>query len=123
MSRFLSIFFLIYSASSFCDVDILSATYDGNADEITLEIRFPGGCRPHAFELNFSPWCLQSYPLQCSAMLVQTEGQDDPCKASVFKRLIMSASEFTTRPAFVNVISGESMRRIFVPQLSIMPVQ
>lgn len=114
MLRFSFIFCALFSLSSLASVDILSASFDGTSNNITMEVVYGGGCMEHSFELEFSPICLQSMPLQCSAQLKHTQGEKDPCKARIFKSLTFSAAKFTSRPAYLDLSADFSKKRIFV---------
>ncbi len=63
--------------------EVLSANLDRTGKNILVDVSYGGGCKKHTFSLKVGG-CLESYPVQCRAVLVETiEGGFDMCEAIV----------------------------------------
>ncbi len=70
--------------------EVLSANLDAAGKNILVDVSYGGGCKEHTFKLKLGG-CLESFPVQCSAQLVETVvGGPDFCEAIVGKTVKFS---------------------------------
>lgn len=63
--------------------EVLSAQIDAEGKNILVDVSYGGGCKKHTFSLKVGG-CLESYPVQCTAVLVEKiEGGADFCEAII----------------------------------------
>jgi len=62
-----------------------------NGDILTLEVAYGGGCKEHKFGLELVGGCMESYPVQCTAKLV--DSALDFCEAYIQETVEISLSE------------------------------
>lgn len=71
--------------------EVISAKLDASKKNILVDVRYGGGCKKHEFSLKVGPACLESFPVQCSADLVETiEGGFDACESIRFETAVIS---------------------------------
>lgn len=95
--------------------EIRSATYDASTNEAIVSLIYGGGCKEHAFELKMNPVCLESYPAQCSAKLVQTKGFDDFCEALIPKKVRLPL-EGIQKPAYLTIVGSNNSKATILVQ-------
>src|SRR5688500_223643 len=66
---------------------VKSAKLDESQKNILIEVTYGGGCAKHDFSLKMGS-CLESYPVQCSAQLI--DNTVDPCEAIINKTITIS---------------------------------
>ncbi|HRK09072.1 MAG TPA: hypothetical protein PLZ57_14990 [Pseudobdellovibrionaceae bacterium] len=83
----------LWSASSASALEILNAQIVGAGEEAALEMNvvYGGGCKTHQFELQMD-YCMESFPVQCRARLVDLT-TDDFCEAMISKTVTFSLRE------------------------------
>jgi hypothetical protein len=87
--------FLLIFTSTAQAANIVSAKMDMLQENILVEVICGGGCRNHTFSLKLDPYCKESYPVQCSALLVQTtEGGLDACRGMVKTTAVFNLKEY-----------------------------
>lgn len=70
--------------------EVLSAKLDASKKNILVDVRYGGGCKKHEFSLKLGA-CLESYPVQCSADLIETiEGGFDACESIRMETAVIS---------------------------------
>lgn len=74
---------LVLSSFTAQAAEVLSATLDAAGKNILVDVSYGGGCKKHTFSLKVGG-CLESMPVQCTAILVETiEGGVDFCEAII----------------------------------------
>lgn len=83
----------LWSAGSVSALEILKAQVVGAGEEAALEMQvvYGGGCKTHQFELQMD-LCMESFPVQCRARLVDLT-TDDFCEAMISKTVTFSLRE------------------------------
>lgn len=70
--------------------EVISAKLDASKKNLLVDVRYGGGCKKHEFSLKVGA-CMESYPAQCSADLVETiEGGFDACESIRFETAVIS---------------------------------
>jgi hypothetical protein len=74
--------------------EVLSAKLDAAKKNILVDVSYGGGCKDHVFKLKLGG-CLESFPVQCSAQLVETvvDGPDF-CEAIVGETVKFSLKKY-----------------------------
>jgi hypothetical protein len=81
-------------------VKIESAKFDEATQEIVLEVGVAGGCEGvHEYELQVGS-CLETYPVQCSSVLVHKT--DDECEAFITETVRIPLSEAGLNDSYYN---------------------
>ena len=94
--------------------EVKDARYDAGNDTLLLTVAHGGGCGEHEFELEFSPMCFETIPLQADAQLKHYS--DDPCEAFMVQTVTVSLKGMPCRPALLNIYGDqESLVRVSVP--------
>lgn len=76
---------LLTSLGSFAAI-VNSAAVVGKS--VVVDVTYGGGCREHKFKLKLNPVCLESFPSQCSANLIETVvNGPDFCEAIINKKI------------------------------------
>lgn len=70
---------------------IKSAKLDAAKENIVLEVAYGGGCEQAQFKLHVGG-CLESFPVQCTANLVN-EGKPDMCEAYIHDTVVISLKD------------------------------
>lgn len=105
------------AATAQAQPEIFSGSYLTTTDEIELQVAYGGGCEEHIFSLEVSPFCLESFPAQCSAVLADS-GEDDVCEAYISETIRLPAPEITSRPYYLTVEgSNDSQVTVLVGEL------
>ncbi len=74
--------------------EVKSAKLDSSKKNILVDVVYGGGCKEHVFTLELGP-CLESYPVQCSAKLVEkTIGGLDFCEALISETVVISRKKY-----------------------------
>ncbi len=92
--RLLPIIFMgaMFAPAAAQAASVRSAKYDAKTEIITVEVTYAGGCKEHKFKLRMNA-CMETYPVQCSADLVDlTKG--DFCEALVSKTVTFKAGDY-----------------------------
>lgn len=83
---FLASFILASAAANAAIVN--SARLSASGKSVIVNLTYGGGCREHTFKLKLNDVCLESYPAQCSADVVETiVGGFDMCEAIITKEV------------------------------------
>lgn len=88
--KYFALFFLfiIFGAEA---ANILSARLDADQKNIVMDVEYSGGCRKHVFKLKLDDACLETYPVQCSAQLVEEiDGGVDDCQRIIQEQAVVS---------------------------------
>lgn len=83
--------FLVMTTNAF-SATILSKNYDWNTHELTLDVRYSGGCSEHFFDLKFDPFVMESFPVRQNVEL--THKTDDLCEALIYDRLVFNLDNY-----------------------------
>ncbi len=74
--------------------EVRSANLDAAGKNILVDVSYGGGCKEHTFKLKLAG-CLESFPVQCSAQLVETVvGGPDFCEAIISKTVKFSLKKY-----------------------------
>lgn len=88
MKKMLTLAFLAVLTTQTFAATVESARIDKSGKNLLIEVSYAGGCQEHKFELSVGG-CLESFPLQCSAILVdKTVG--DSCEGLMFEEVSIS---------------------------------
>jgi hypothetical protein len=87
----IAIILALCSFSSFA-ATVHRANIDASGKNILISISYAGGCKKHTFSLKMGG-CLESFPVQCSAVLVD-KGNGDPCEAIVSQTIAMNIAKY-----------------------------
>ena len=71
---------------------VRSCAYSSTTHAIELDVVYTGGCKEHDFQLKIVDACLESFPVQCVANVVDYT-LDDPCKAIISKKISVSLKD------------------------------
>lgn len=81
---------LVLAGNAFA-AEVKSAAYNAAKNAIEVDVVYGGGCKEHKFELKVGA-CRETFPVQCSAQLVDlTSG--DFCEALVRRKVTISLSD------------------------------
>lgn len=87
----LVLFAVVFNANA---AEVVSAKLDASKKNILVDVRYGGGCKEHDFSLKLGA-CMESYPVQCSAELVETiEGGFDMCEALIHETVVFPLKKF-----------------------------
>jgi hypothetical protein len=82
---------------------VLSAKLDYYRENILVEVAYFGGCKEHQFVLKMDPYCMSSYPAQCSARLVDTtEIEVEMCDEVVNTTAVFNIAEYGLDDIYYN---------------------
>ncbi|UJR19475.1 hypothetical protein I4U23_022606 [Adineta vaga] len=84
---------------------IRAANYNDQTKSIDIDIQYGGGCKEHKFELKIGA-CLESFPVQCGAKLIDLV-EDDLCEALLLHRVSFGIE---TLGLNTNYYSGATIR-------------
>jgi hypothetical protein len=74
--------------------EVKSAKLDSSKNNILVDVVYGGGCKKHVFTLELGA-CLETYPVQCSAKLVEkTVGGPDFCEALISETVVISRKKY-----------------------------
>lgn len=73
------------------NTNVQSAIYDSKKQAIVLKVMYGGGCKDHIFQLKIGR-CLESTPVQCDAVLIDTT-EDDFCKMINVDEVVLTIKE------------------------------
>lgn len=79
------------SAPAFAN-EVQSARYNANTNAIEIDVTYGGGCEEHKFKLQMGA-CLESFPVSCSAQLIDVSDNYDPCEAMVGETVSITLKE------------------------------
>lgn len=110
MKYILPITFLISLTSQAAVVN--SAKLDASKENILIDVTYSGGCHKHTFALDLNPSCKETFPVQCSAALVEViEGGFDPCEAIITTTAVINLKELNLDDSYYSgaylTISGD----------------
>ncbi len=77
---------LLFGSTTFA-AQINSGSFNSETKKVELSVSYGGGCSTHSFELKLASGCMESYPVQCSLLLVHTTDKPDMCEAYITKNL------------------------------------
>jgi hypothetical protein len=85
---------------------------------VAVELSFGGGCVEHTFSLAFDGRCLESFPHQTSATVVDISSEPDFCKAFLTQTVELSIEGIgSCRPAVLGIKGANgTMATVQVPQ-------
>jgi hypothetical protein len=72
-------------------VEVKSAKLDASKENILVDVAYGGGCEEHSFSLKVGA-CLESFPAQCRATLVDSNSTDR-CEAYIHETVVISLKE------------------------------
>jgi hypothetical protein len=72
--------------------EVKDARFNYDKNVIEVDVAYGGGCKEHKFELEMSGYCLESYPVQCSAKIVD-QTYDDYCEAYIHRTVEFTLEE------------------------------
>ena len=81
-------------------VEIKDARVDASAGTLEVDIAYGGGCEEHKFELKVSNICLESFPVQCSAEVVDVSAKPDMCEAYLFRTVKFVLSDYKLNDSY-----------------------
>lgn len=71
--------------------NVLKARLDTAKENILIDVVYGGGCKVHTFYLKLDKHCLETYPVQCSAKLVEEiEDGVDTCEAIIYDTAVIN---------------------------------
>lgn len=112
----ITLFVLSYVTSDSASIINVKAKYLEESEMLRVTVLHGGGCKDHTFKLDLDNRCLETYPAQCSATLIHTEGMEDPCKAIV-KTTFLTEVEPGPYYLSINAEGNENVKtRVFIPQ-------
>lgn len=79
-----------FAAPAFA-VHVNDAKFNESTGKIDISVSYGGGCKQHKFKLNIGA-CLESFPVQCGATLVDLT-KDDFCEAYLHQTVSISLKE------------------------------
>lgn len=85
--KYFALFFLfiIFGAEA---ANILSARLDADQKNILMDVAYSGGCKKHTFKLKLHDVCLETYPVQCGADLIEEiEDEVDVCQRFIHEQV------------------------------------
>lgn len=93
--------FLSFEAFS---ASVKSAKIDSAGENILVDVVYGGGCKVHKFSLKIDPYCLESYPVQCSARLVEeiVGGGEDYCQAIIHTTAVINLEKHGLNDRYFN---------------------
>ncbi|CAF1451670.1 unnamed protein product [Rotaria sordida] len=71
--------------------NIQDGRYNSKTKTIELNVQYSGGCDEHKFQLKIGT-CLESYPVQCDAKLIDLT-TNDYCKALIQRKVLIDLHE------------------------------
>lgn len=90
------------SSLSVFSAEVLSAKYLPSQNALEIEISYSGGCENNEFTLEHSESCLESFPGQCFAKLIQET--NDSCEAMIKETIIVDIEEDKlSGPSFLTI--------------------
>ncbi len=97
--KFIALVFALSSFSTFA-ATVHSAKLDASKKNILVDVSYGGGCKKHTFTLKMGA-CLETYPVQCSAELVEkTIGGFDACEAIVGQTVTINLAKYRLDEAY-----------------------
>lgn len=81
--KFILLVSLLISSFSALAAEVLSAKLDANNENLLVDVQYTGGCAKHTFSLKVGESCLETYPVQCSAKLIETVQGSDTCEVVI----------------------------------------
>lgn len=82
---------LLFSVPTFA-ATVNSAKIDQARDTLIVSVTYGGGCEQHEFSIKLSGHCLETFPVQCAAQLIESTERPDLCEA-----IITESVEFELR--------------------------
>lgn len=74
------------AATQVSAAEVLDAKIDAAGENIEVTVSYGGGCFEHQFKLQMGG-CLESYPVQCAAKVVDVTKEVDICEAIIMKKV------------------------------------
>lgn len=71
--------------------EVRDARINTEKGTVDIDVSYGGGCREHKFELKLET-CMESYPVQCTAKLIDLT-TDDYCEAYISQTVSISLKE------------------------------
>lgn len=102
---------LLVSSFSAVAAEVKSAKLDASKKNILVDVSYGGGCKKHTFSLQLGS-CMESYPVQCSAKLVESiEGGFDGCEALKYETVVFNLKQYGLTDSYFSkgslTISGD----------------
>lgn len=91
MKKALLVALMALVSSNALAIEVKSARLDAAKENILIDIAYGGGCEKHIFKLEVGT-CLESYPVRCSAQLVDL-GKPDACEAYIQETVTINLKE------------------------------
>ena len=85
------------------NTNVQSATFDAAKQSLVLKVQYGGGCKDHVFQLKLVR-CLETSPVQCSAVLID-KTEDDFCKMIKVEDVILSLKDLGWNTAYYSKAS------------------
>ena len=122
MKNFLALAVLCTSLSSTAAI-VNGARLDAAGKNVILTLTYGGGCRDHKFTLKKGDFCLESYPMQCGAEVIETVvNGPDICEAIItkevkfsIKRNRLSSATYWTFTGDIDQTGRESRATVLIP--------
>src|SRR5689334_5028171 len=90
MKSFVILASFVIASNAFA-AQVKSAKYSSVKGGLEIDVVYGGGCKEHKFELRVGG-CLESFPVQCGAQLVDLQ-HEDFCEAFVSRTVFISLED------------------------------
>lgn len=97
MSKFLLGVFLTFISLQSFSATVKSVELDEQKENLLIGVVYGGGCGNHEFSLKLGS-CLETYPVQCSAELI--EQTDDTCEALIYNTITIPLSKYNLSDSY-----------------------
>lgn len=109
--KLLVIAMVMFSLSAFAGM-VKSAQLDDSQENILVDVVYVGGCQEHKFTFKLNPTCLESMPVQCSGVMIESiQGGFDPCEALITKTVKVNLQKHNLTDSYFAgaslIISGD----------------
>jgi hypothetical protein len=81
------------SAFAFGSPLVNGARYNAANQSIDVDVTYGGGCEEHKFKLDIG-MCLESFPVQCEAIVFDVSEKPDFCEALVSKTVSFKLADY-----------------------------
>lgn len=95
MKTFLVLALSLISSSAFAvgKPNVNGARYNAAKQSIDVDVSYGGGCEEHAFKLEIG-MCLESFPVQCSAEVLDVSAKPDFCEAFLHQTVSFKLADY-----------------------------
>ncbi|MCM2324036.1 MAG: hypothetical protein NDJ90_12320 [Oligoflexia bacterium] len=107
----------LFGMSAF-GAEVKSARLDAQKQNILIDVVYGGGCGEHEFSLKMVGGCLETYPVRCTAELV--ERTNDMCEALIADTVVISLEKYGLNDSYferatLKIVGGGSSATVQLP--------